>query len=328
MRQAESDLGTGVIRHVRRGIASIYKVGLLYWSLRRFAYWLAADVYYPLMAPLIRLADTYQELLSVVAFVARWTLIVHRLIPRRFLRSLETDTEISLRGTRYTLGLLSDEVSVFTEIYHKRVYEYIPDFIPRSGWTVFDLGANIGIFAVQQAQRGAKVYAFEPNPDCYRRLSATVRNNNLESSVRVFKLGLGSSSGQGTLRVRDGFTVAGTVVPHTSNETPANANDSVTIASLDSVVPSLDIARIDLLKIDTEGAEVEILRGAMRTLGRVERVVMEYHSLEQLQSVTILLQEHGFVERHRVDIIPEAGIGILYSQKQEHSKRHHRTNSL
>jgi hypothetical protein len=70
-----------------------------------------------------------------------------------------------------------------TEDLLRKVYERLADFVTQAGWVVFDVGANAGVYAVQQAAAGAHVYAFEPNPNCYRRLVKSVRLNNLESRV-------------------------------------------------------------------------------------------------------------------------------------------------
>ena len=93
----------------------IFRAGLVYWSVRKFVYWFVADVYYAMLAPLNRVAANMPEKLSVLAFVARWTLVVHRLLPKRFLSRVRGDTTIRLQGSRYAVGLESDEVSIFTE---------------------------------------------------------------------------------------------------------------------------------------------------------------------------------------------------------------------
>ena len=87
------------------------------------------------------------------------------------------------------------------------------------------------------------------------------------------------------------------------------------IVSLDERMGALGLTHIDLLKIDTEGAEVDVLRGARDTLPSVERIVLEYHSWELLDEVMAMLREHGFTERLRVDIMPAPGIGILYAAR-------------
>jgi len=95
----------------------------------------------------------------------------------------------------------------------------------------------------------------------------------------------------------------------------------VSIATLDQVVTTLAVSRIDLLKIDTEGSEVAVLRGAERTLRVVLRIIVEYHSRDLLRSVEDILARAGFSREALVDYYAEdmaAGqeeVGILYARR-------------
>jgi FkbM family methyltransferase len=309
----EPRLVRSVISKAYKNLVRIYQCCLLYWIVRRFIYWFVADIYYAMFAPLYAVAESSSERASVLAYVARWAFVTHRLVPRRFLGFLLGDATLRVQGATYSVGLESDEVSIFTEIYKERVYDRVPDFIPRPGWTVVDVGANVGLFAVQQARRGARVFAFEPNPDCYRRLSKTIAANDLGGAVRAFNVAVGAEPSLGALRVSGNFTVTGSI-SHAND--PSSVHDkAVTIVSLDDTIPSLGLERIDLLKIDTEGAEVQVLRGAEQTLQLVEHSVIEFHSWDLLQEVRALLRDHGFSETLRVDIFPDSGVGILYVRR-------------
>ena len=225
----------------------------------------------------------------------------------------QEDTLIHLQGATYVVGRRTAEILVFAEIYHRRVYDRIAGFIPRVGWTVFDAGASIGIYSILQARRGARVYAFEPNPSVYRRLYRNVTANGLADVVHVYNLAVGSSPGLGILHVPSGVTVGGTVMPTTDRTTMASS--AVQITSLDQIVRSLGVTHIDLLKVDTEGAEVEVLQGAAHTLAMVDRVLLEYHSAALGEQVEILLTAHGFTNVSRVDVAVNPGTGLLYAAK-------------
>lgn len=225
----------------------------------------------------------------------------------------DQDALIHLQGAAYIVGRRTAEILVFAEVYHRRNYDRVAGFIPRAGWTVFDAGASIGIFSILQARRGARVYAFEPNPSVYRRLSRNVTANGLADAVHVYNLAIGSSPGLGVLHVPSGVTVGGTVTPTMDRNTITSS--TVQITSLDHVVPSLDVTHIDLLKVDTEGAEVEVLRGAARTLEMVERVLLEYHSDALGEQVEMLLTAHGFTTVLRVNGGVNPGLGLLYAAK-------------
>lgn len=265
--------------------------------------------------PAYRLAQNPAEKATVMRFALRLTLfrtasVVSRLLQRIVARE---DTSLTLQGIKYSVGINSHETTVFGEIYHDRGYERAEDFVPKAGWVVVDIGANVGIFAVQQALRGVRVYAFEPNPDCYRRLRWTVEANKLSDSITAYNLAIGATQGVGTMMVERGFTLGGMI----QLLDVANSSDRITISitSLDDVVPTLNVARIDLMKIDTEGAEVAALRGAERTLEIVDRLIMEYHSHDLREQVKALLHERGFMLVRQDDHDPVVGRGILYARR-------------
>lgn len=265
--------------------------------------------------PAFRLAQNPAEKATVMRFAFRLTLFRAASVVSRLLQRVTTreDTSLTLQGIKYSVGINSHETTVFGEIYHDRGYEKVTDFVPKAGWAVVDVGANVGIFAVQQALRGARVYAFEPNPDCYRRLTWTVDANKLSDSITTYNLAIGAAQGIGAMVVERGFTLGGMIQPQEA----ANLTDQIAIpiTSLDEVIPTLDVVRIDLLKVDTEGAEVAVLRGAQRTLGIVDRVIMEYHSHDLSRQVKALLHEQGFVLVRQDDHDPVVGRGILYARR-------------
>lgn len=263
---------------------------------------------------LAKLGQTWPERMSIAKLVAK--LYAARLMP---FDTHRWEATIRVHGARYVVGLRTSEIFVFHEIYDSLQYDRHVDFIPQGGWTVFDVGANIGVFTVLQATQGARVYSFEPNPESYSRLSRNVAANKLGGCVRLFPTALGDERGMGRLHVVGGGTTAGMV---TSVKAGASASGvAVPIATLDEVVSTLPELSIDLLKIDAEGSEVAILRGGERTLDHVQRIVVEYHSRDLLRQVKEILAGKGFTQEMIVDYYAEdaaAGhdeVGILYARR-------------
>ncbi len=116
------------------------------------------------------------------------------------------------------------------------------------------------------------------------------------------------------MEVAKGGTTGGTVLAGGVGESAK----SVSITTLDQIVPALAVSRIDLLKIDVEGAEVEVLRGAAHELRTTQRIVLEYHSREWLRQCEELLNAHGFLREILVEYYPEDAatgqdeVGITY----------------
>jgi len=270
--------------------------------------------------PVYRLANGWREKASIVRlalkFVGKRAVVV--LTRLAYNTVLHDDVPVVVRGVTYFVGIDAAEIPVFGEIYHDRDYDRVPDFMARPGWTVLDVGANAGIFAVQQAYRGACVYAFEPNPDSFRRLTKTVTANRLDDRVTVFNSALGANIGRGALVVPLTGTSNGTVMFGTNP--PETGTLTVPVDTLDHVISALQLPCIDLLKVDTEGAELEVLRGAKETQSIVARIVLEHHSWDKLADARKLLGEYGFSEVLHVDMDTRAGIGILYAQRTPETK--------
>lgn len=257
------------------------------------------------------LASSWPERLSLAKFLA--TLYVARALP---VHSYGWDATVRVLGSDYTVGLRTSEIYVLEEVFKHGMYERLPAFVPSEGWTVLDVGANIGVVSMLQAQRGARVYAFEPNPDCYRRLVKNIHANGLEDLIQPCNVALGDRVGTGAMLVSKGGTTGGTVV---RNHRLADADlRPIRVTTLDRMVPP-GLSRVDLLKIDVEGAEVEVLRGAPRVLDMTQRLVIEFHSRALLQQVQALLARHGFVSELKVGYYPgdvatgEGEVGILYA---------------
>jgi len=254
---------------------------------------------------LYRFAGTWPERFSLSYFLLQFFLA--HCVPKRFHPG---DTLLRVQGMTYVMDPGSTEIFTLGELYGDRHYDRLGDFTPKPGWTVVDVGANVGMFTFQQARRGARVYAFEPNPDCYRRLLHGVVKNRWTSSILVFNAAVGLRAGLGMIACQAQQTTAGVVVP--VEQANVGRDLAVTITSLDLMFPSLMVTHVDLLKIDVEGAEIEVLQGARHVLALVDRIVLEYHSPDLLQQACTLLGGYGFTSLMHVDT---GATGILYAKK-------------
>jgi FkbM family methyltransferase len=136
--------------------------------------------------------------------------------------------------------------------------------VVRPGMVVADIGANIGYHTVILAKRvGRKgaVHAFEPDADTYQELVANVRRNRC-AHVHCSGLALSAVSGRQSLYL--GLdSVNSALRPNLHSGTATVAVETIT---LDTYVSRAGLNRLDLLKIDVEGAERLVLEGGVRTL--------------------------------------------------------------
>ncbi|HEX7045615.1 MAG TPA: FkbM family methyltransferase [Burkholderiales bacterium] len=174
---------------------------------------------------------------------------------------------------------------------HKREY-YVPAWIRPA--TVFDIGGNIGITAVYLSTLfpDAKVYTFEPVPQNFAILEknvATLKN------VRAFPFGLGAESGQFEIYPSEDRANLGGYSLHERRSEGANAGVDtkartvVEIRRGDDVIAHEAIDRIDLIKIDTEGAEYEALTSIGDSmLSRVQWIMGELHGRRDFELLAYL----------------------------------------
>lgn len=148
----------------------------------------------------------------------------------------------------------------------------------REGMTVFDVGANVGeltlLFSRSVGAAGC-VHAFEPSGAGFGRLSAVCRAASL-GNVRLNRLALAEEEGSVRLHVYDdahlGWTTrARRPLEDYGIDLKPQATEEVPAATLDLYCERGGVAEIDLLKVDVEGAELQVLVGARRML-REQRV--------------------------------------------------------
>lgn len=156
--------------------------------------------------------------------------------------------------------------------------------------TVVDVGANAGHYtqAVLALQKDAQIWAFEPHPKTFARLQAAYGET---PNVRLTQAAVGSLDEHGkTLELwdyagQDGSEHASLHKSSVVNQQAKKQAFSVPVVALDKVLASLE-QEIDLLKIDTEGHELAVLKGAAKLLksGRVRCIHFEFNTTHLGQS--------------------------------------------
>ncbi len=177
----------------------------------------------------------------------------------------------------------------------------------RPGMTCLDVGANIGEVAMHLARivgRRGRVHAFEPVRAVYERLKLHVERNGLAGIVQAHNVALAQRGGKAMI-----------ACPSSDQENQGlgslfgfglealKRNEEVATTSLDDFVREQGIPRIDLAKIDAEGAELAILRGG-------EHVFAD-HSPDILIEVNPATLEPAGTDSHELCALLEAyGYGL------------------
>jgi FkbM family methyltransferase len=180
--------------------------------------------------------------------------------------------------------LLSDalqEIELFDLIVEKQIYS-IPECRVEEGDIVFDVGAHMGFFSYHAKLCGAKaVYAFEPNP-YVREVLTKHRSLWGFPDLNIYDLALYSEEGELDLSIPENPLASVATVNYEGTVLEKfryGAKIRVVATTIDCFVKNNRIPFVNFIKIDAEGAEGAILRGARQTISafKPKIVVSAYH---------------------------------------------------
>lgn len=137
---------------------------------------------------------------------------------------------------------------------------------------VFDIGANAGFYSLHWASRLASdgvIHAFEPVPSTYGRLAHNVTLNNLGRVIRTNNFGLGDEMKSVSIFLPE-FSGSGAASMKDLHPDETSIQVEVRIDTLDSYFQGAGLSRLDLAKIDVEGAELLVLKGGQKTLAQAK----------------------------------------------------------
>jgi FkbM family methyltransferase len=146
----------------------------------------------------------------------------------------------------------------------------------------FDIGANIGQTAVDalDAFPSAELVCFEPHPKTFAQLSERMAH---EKRADLHNIALGNEDGKATLYEYEHSTLNSLLPnsPYVSRFKPGATSFDVAVTTLDSFCSDHAVNGIDVLKIDTEGFDVAVLRGArdMLSRGAIKFVYAEFNHI-------------------------------------------------
>jgi FkbM family methyltransferase len=175
----------------------------------------------------------------------------------------------NLRGIRLTvptkdITIVPGLVGGFYEKIELDVFERLAAI---SG-TIVDVGANVGLYcciAADQAPASGQIVAFEPVSENLKYLRRNLKENERTARVVVEEQAVGQASGKLQIYLAEGSI--GTHSPSAKNAPSSTTSITVPAVSLDDYVQQkLRDRHIDLLKVDVEGYEGAVLRGARRIL--------------------------------------------------------------
>lgn len=195
---------------------------------------------------------------------------------------------VTIKGRPYTVSYPRSQAIdyMLEEIFVKNAYPYLPFLAPVSG-VILDVGANIGctVLLFQALYPNAEIFAFEPEREAFKYLT---HNTSFLKNVHRCPFGLCDRDGVARL-----FKGKGTSTTNSIGRSSHNTEhyEDVPVRRLSSFLAEQQISRVSLLKIDTEGMEVPILRDIEPYLDRVDGICLEYHSERDRLEIDRLLTD-------------------------------------
>ena len=176
---------------------------------------------------------------------------------------IDEESKKTFRG--YWLGNISNRLGEI--VYSNSSHYLISGFIPERGAIVIDCGVYDGTTATIFSEMGYRVYGFEMDKENYdvAKKIAEEKNFILEN------LGLGSRKQESRY---DSYGSGSKLV--------VNGSKTATITTLDAYVREKNLPRVDFIKMDVEGAELDVLKGAVTTIARFKPILAlsAYHKLD------------------------------------------------
>lgn len=181
---------------------------------------------------------------------------------------------------------------VYPNIYEPEKTDFIRKHC-KQGDVVIDIGAHMGVFSfflAKQVGAAGKVFSFEPAPLTYSILSETIRFNHLESIVNARQEAVSDENKQLEFYIYNNSRISSgnSLSPRNPAGTPHAVK--VNTITLDDFFKEKDLsAKVAFIKIDAEGAELEILKGGKETILRYKPyITLEVHPRVFMDKMTVM----------------------------------------
>jgi FkbM family methyltransferase len=183
---------------------------------------------------------------------------------------------------------------------------------------LFDVGANQGLYlrtAFEVLGQDLTAYSFEPQSASFKKLQEAMANH---PPVHLRQVAVGKEPGEAQLKFQSDLDIGASI--RSQSEIGAAFTETVPIITIDDFCEQEGIQRIDLLKIDTEGYEMEVLLGASKTLaaGAIRAIQFEFGE-------TFLTTPYHFIDlwellssRYRIYRILRRGLVELRNYSPDH----------
>jgi len=192
-------------------------------------------------------------------------------------------------------AFFTDEVILRTNEYEPQI-QRLMNAIISEGDTVIDIGANIGVHSILLSNlvgRGGKVLAFEPIPHLIKKLNTNLVLAN-SRNVAVYPFAVGDKNGQLEINAidEDDFNSgSSSLVVNENIKLLETHKIKINSIILDDFLLEKNINKIDFVKIDIEGFELNALKGMRSLIAKSKPTMIIEYNCERLEYLNILNQD-------------------------------------
>ena len=172
-----------------------------------------------------------------------------------------------------SIKIPKNEVFRVKNIFEHNEYALPKGYKPPKDMVVVDIGANVGTFALyaKQWSSNVNIHCYEPNPQVIDLLK---QNLQLCQNIQIHSKALSDQNNELNLYLHPQNTGATTL----TDETNTYQKMKVPVKNAKEAFNEIGLSSIDVLKIDTEGSEVNILKSIESMLPNISIIMLEYHS--------------------------------------------------
>ncbi len=194
------------------------------------------------------------------------------------------------------------------------ILDYMADYV-RPNTAVLDIGANIGIYAIPIAVAfsGVTVHAFEPNNVAVKRLSENSRLNNLKN-LKIHSCAVSDRTGESNFYQFDEVTSLSSLSCDAAEIHGKPAVCKVKVETVDHFLMDNPEQKVSLIKIDVQGSELEVLRGARGVIERNQPVILFEHEDKHFKTSELALKKKNAI----AELLDEFGYRPLYLTRYSH----------
>jgi FkbM family methyltransferase len=235
--------------------------------------------------------------------------LVSKFIPNHYQYPTNSLRTVNRGGINYCLDL-SDLVDWYM------YFEFLDDSkhtlfnLVQEGDTVLDIGANIGEIGFNLAKKTGKmgqVFSFEPDAFNYNRLVRNYKLNHFPNLELVNK-GLGDNPGKYLMRINENeFGNNGSKRIVGAVEGTQAVSNAIEVIRLDDFISEKQIKKIQLIKMDTEGYEMNVLKSATQTIEQFRPII--YTEVQDIK-----LREFGSSANEMLNFLRSKGYSIANAE--------------